>query len=94
MQWVALISAVQELTAQNMQARVLSVLEAIGAAMPGIGFLLGGLHGVGLSAPASRSCWQGSGVLAIVAVAAPLPGDELARKQGKAPPRTNFDVDY
>ena len=38
-QWVAVISAVQELTAARMQARVLSVLESIGAAMPGVGFV-------------------------------------------------------
>ena len=34
-QWVAMISAVQELTAASMQARVLSVLESISAALPG-----------------------------------------------------------
>ena len=42
-QWVAAISAVQELTAEAMQARVMSVLESIGAAMPGVGFALGGV---------------------------------------------------
>ena len=42
-QWVAAISAVQELTAEGMQARVMSVLESIGAAMPGVGFALGGV---------------------------------------------------
>ena len=41
-QWVASISAVQELTAQGMQARVMSVLESIGAAMPGVGYSLAG----------------------------------------------------
>ena len=44
-QWVAVVSAVQELTAQRMQARVISVLESIGAAMPGVGYLIGGLVG-------------------------------------------------
>ncbi len=42
-QWVSLVSAVQELTSERMQARVMGVLESLGAAMPGIGFLLGGL---------------------------------------------------
>ena len=42
-QWVAMVSAVQELTAPKMQARVMGVLESLGAAMPGIGFVLGGL---------------------------------------------------
>ena len=38
-QWVGVISAVQELTVRTMQARVMSVLESIGAAMPGVGYL-------------------------------------------------------
>ena len=42
-QWVSAISAVQELTEAGMQARVMAVLESIGAAMPGVGFALGGL---------------------------------------------------
>src|ERR1700742_2964492 len=42
-QWVSTISAVQEMTVAGMQARVMSVLESIGAAMPGVGFILGGV---------------------------------------------------
>ena len=42
-QWVSTVSAVQELTVEAMQARVMSVLESIGAAMPGLGFLIGGV---------------------------------------------------
>ncbi len=70
-QWVAVVSAVQELTAQLMQARVISVLESIGAAMPGVGYLIGGLVGTGHHA---RTVFlvAGIGVLAVVAVAAPL----------------------
>ena len=41
-QWIALVTAVQELTRAAYQARVLSLLEALASAMPGIGFLLGG----------------------------------------------------
>jgi MFS family permease len=70
-QWVALISAVQELTAQNMQARVMSVLESIGTAMPGIGFLLGGLTAT-IFSPRMTFLLAGTGVLAIVAIATPL----------------------
>jgi MFS family permease len=72
-QWVAVISAVQELTAETMQARVLSVLESIGAAMPGIGFLLGGLIAANQS-PRATFLVAGAGVLAIVAVATVLLG--------------------
>ena len=41
-QWIGLVTAVQELTRAAYQARVLSLLEALASAMPGIGFLLGG----------------------------------------------------
>jgi MFS family permease len=72
-QWVAAISAVQELTIESMQARVMSLLESIGAAMPGVGFALGGLL-----AALSNARWTffvaGCGVIAIVVVMAPLLG--------------------
>ena len=41
-QWIALVTAVQEMTRAAYQARVLSLLEALASAMPGVGFLLGG----------------------------------------------------
>jgi MFS family permease len=72
-QWVAAISAVQELTVQGMQVRVMSVLESIGAAMPGVGYLLGGLLTTAYD-PRATFLVAGTGVLAIVAVAAPLLG--------------------
>ena len=70
-QWVAAISAVQELTAETMQARVMSVLESIGAAMPGIGFALGGLIAAVVT-PRTTFLVAGSGVIAIVAVMASM----------------------
>ncbi|HVY95817.1 MAG TPA: MFS transporter [Solirubrobacterales bacterium] len=72
-QWVSAISAVQELTAAEMQARVMSVLESIGAAMPGIGFVLGGVIASVVS-PRATFLVAGAGVFAIVAVMAPLLG--------------------
>ncbi len=70
-QWVAAISAVQELTAESMQARVMSVLESIAAATPGIGFALGGAIAA-LISPRMTFLVAGSGVIAIVVVMAPL----------------------
>ncbi len=70
-QWVTAISAVQELTAETMQARVMSVLESIGAAMPGVGFALGGLIAT-LVSPRMTFLVAGAGVIAIVLVMAPL----------------------
>jgi MFS family permease len=84
-QWVAAISAVQELTAESMQVRVMSVLESIGAAMPGIGFAIGGVIAAALS-PRMTFLVAGGGVIAIVVVMAPLlggnwlQGDERPRK--------------
>lgn len=72
-QWVAAISAVQEMTVQEMQARVMSVLESIGAAMPGLGFVLGGVIAA-VASPRMAFMIAGLGVFAIVAVMAPILG--------------------
>ncbi len=84
-QWVAAISAVQELTAESMQARVLSVLESIGAAMPGVGFLLGGLIAANLS-PRATFLAAGAGVIAIVVVSSLLLGRRWAADGAEVPP--------
>jgi hypothetical protein len=72
-QWVSTISAVQEMTVAGMQARVISVLESIGAAMPGLGFIVGGVIAATAS-PRTAFLIAGLGVLAIVAVVAPILG--------------------
>ncbi len=41
-QWAALISAVQRLTPQNLQGRMMGAVESLGAICPGIGLTLGG----------------------------------------------------
>jgi len=41
-QWVAVLTAVQEAVSEDYQARVVGLLESIGAAMPGVGYVLGG----------------------------------------------------
>ncbi len=81
-QWVAAVSAVQELTVQGMQARVMSVLESIGAAMPGVGYVLGGLVVTGAD-PRAAFLVAGVGVLAIVVIAAPLLGSNWPEREGK-----------
>jgi MFS family permease len=72
-QWVAVISAVQELTTESMQARVISVLESVGTAMPGVGFLLGGVVAT-LATPRTTFLVAGLGILAILALAVPALG--------------------
>src|SRR4051812_23925353 len=58
-QWISVVQMVQELTSSGMQARVLGLLEAIGAALPVVGFLAGGA----LTAAASpRTAYSAAGV--------------------------------
>ncbi len=82
-QWVAMISAVQELTTAEMQARVLGTLESSASATPGLGFILGGLIASQWS-PRAAFLVAGIGVMAIVLVSAfvlgrnwPLDGAEV-----------------
>ncbi|MEZ5076917.1 MAG: MFS transporter [Solirubrobacterales bacterium] len=77
-QWVAVVSAVQELTTVGMQARVVSVLESVAAAAPGVGFVIGGLSAAAIG-PRATFLIAGLGVLLIVALATPA----LARKWPK-----------
>ena len=70
-QWVALMSAVQELTASRYQARVVGLLESLGRVMPGIGFLLGGVIAQLLD-PRASFVTAGVGALTVLAVAIPL----------------------
>ncbi len=82
-QWVSMISAVQELTAQGMQARVMSVLESIGAAMPGIGFALGGVIAA-VATPRATFLVAGLGVIAIVVVVAPALGTKWSERLARS----------
>lgn len=84
-QWVSVISAVQELTKQGMQARVMSVLESTGAAMPGVGYLLGGLIAANAS-PRTTFLVAGLGVFAIVAVAAVVMGKKWPERRENTGP--------
>jgi MFS family permease len=88
-QWVAAISAVQEMTAESMQARVMSVLESIGAAMPGIGFAVGGVIAT-VASPRVTFLVAGAGVVAIVVVMAPLLGGNWLQSDEK-PTRPSLD---
>jgi MFS family permease len=68
-QWVALVSAVQELTEERFQARVVSVLESAASAAPGVGFLAGGAIAAALD-PRAAFAVAGAGVLLVLALAA------------------------
>jgi len=68
-QWIALVTAVQELTRAAYQARVLALLEALASAMPGAGFLLGGAIAT-LFEPRLSYAVAGAGVLIVLLIAA------------------------
>ncbi|HYM45488.1 MAG TPA: MFS transporter, partial [Solirubrobacteraceae bacterium] len=59
-QWAALISAVQRLTPQRLQGRLMGAVESLGAICPGIGFALGGAIAA-LSSPRSAFLVAGLG---------------------------------
>jgi len=89
-QWVGVVSAVQELTAARMQARVLGTLESVASATPGLGYLLGGLIASNWS-PRATFLVAGAGVMAIVVASALLLGRNWPLEQGKSRPR-GFDA--
>jgi len=84
-QWVGVVSAVQELTVAGMQARVVGTLESVASAAPGIGYVLGG---------AIASTWNarvtfyvaGAGVMAIVSASTVVLGRNWPLEQGKERP--------
>jgi MFS family permease len=100
-QWVALLSAVQEMTETPYQARVISMLESIASAAPGVGFVIGGVVAAALSPRASYAV-AGLGVLAVLSVAgvalrrtgwrgdAPVADVEVDVAEAPAPPRTTL----
>jgi MFS family permease len=67
MQWVALLTTIQEFVPDAMQARVNGLLESLSAAMPGVGFLLGGGL-VALDSPRLAFLVAGVGVLLVAPV--------------------------
>jgi MFS family permease len=68
-QWVALMTAVQQLTRGDLQARVIALLESLATAMPGLGFLIGGAV-TAIFSPRTSYAVAGAGVLVVLGVAA------------------------
>jgi MFS family permease len=79
-QWVAVVTALQEATEDRFQARVAGLLEAVAAIAPGVGFLLGGLVTAALS-PRAAFAVAGGGVVLVVLVAMTV----LIRRRGVGP---------
>jgi predicted MFS family arabinose efflux permease len=70
-QWIAVMTALQEQTDRDYQARITGLMESLGAAMPGVGFLLGGAI-VALSSPRAAYAVAGAGLLVLLVGALPL----------------------
>jgi hypothetical protein len=84
-QWVAVMTKLQEATPPEFQARMSGLLESLGAAMPGFGFLLGGTI-VALGSPRTAFAVAGIGILVLVLIATVLrPGrdDQTSTTTGK-----------
>jgi MFS family permease len=84
-QWVAVVSAVQELTSSNMQARVIGTLESASSAAPGLGYVLGGAIASAWS-PRATFVVAGVGVMAIVVASTFLLGRNWPLERGKERP--------
>jgi hypothetical protein len=79
-QWVSVVTAIQEATDDRFQARVSGLFEAVMSAGPGIGFLLGGTI-TALVSPRAAFAVAGGGVIAVTIVA----GAVLARRRALPP---------
>jgi MFS family permease len=87
-QWVAVMTALQEATPADLQARITGLLESSTAAMTGVGFLLGGVI-TSLYSPPAAFAIAGVGLLVLVVVAgtagrAALPRGAPARSEESA----------
>jgi MFS family permease len=67
-QWISVMTALQESTPVSLQARVTGLLESIGAAVPGVGFLIGGVL-ASIGTPRTAYAVAGAGVMVLVAFA-------------------------
>ena len=83
-QWVAVMTLLQEATPSEYQARMSGLLESLGAAVPGAGFLLGGTI-VALGSPRTAFAVAGGGIILLVLAAAVIrPGkDQTSTTTGK-----------
>jgi predicted MFS family arabinose efflux permease len=82
-QWVSVMTRLQQATPAEYQARMAGLLESLGAAMPGVGFLLGGAV-VALGSPRTAFVIAGAGILLLVVVVAILrPGRQTSTTTGK-----------
>jgi MFS family permease len=66
-QWISVVTALQEATPADFQARVVGFLESLGAAMPGIGYVLGGAL-VAIGSPRTAFAFAGAGLFVLILI--------------------------
>jgi MFS family permease len=66
-QWISVVTALQEVTPPDYQARIVGLLESLGAAMPGVGYLVGAAL-VAIGSPRTAYAVGGAGVLVLVLI--------------------------
>jgi predicted MFS family arabinose efflux permease len=71
MQWIAFVTTVQERTPPDLQARAMALVESLGAAVPGVGFALGGAVAAAASARVAYAL-AGVAILVVAAGAAAI----------------------
>lgn len=81
-QWIAVMTALQERTPPDYQARLTGLMESLGAAMPGAGYLLGGAI-VALSSP--RAAYAAAGACLVALVLAALIVQSRLRWEERSP---------
>lgn len=86
-QWISVMTALQEATPPSLQARVTGLLESIGAAAPGLGFLVGGVL-ASIGSPRTAYAVAGGGLLVLV-MAAAAGRARLAAGTGRRGPRSH-----
>jgi MFS family permease len=67
-QWISVVTSLQEMTPADYQARIVGLLESLGAAMPGVGYVIGGGL-VAVGSPRTAYAVAGIGVLVLVLAA-------------------------
>ena len=70
-QWIAVMTTLQERTPADYQARITGLMESLGAAMPGVGYLLGAAI-VAIASPRAAYAAAGIGLLLLILGGIPL----------------------
>jgi MFS family permease len=88
-QWVSVMTALQESTPHDLQARITGLLESVTSAMTGVGFLIGGVL-TAITSPPTAFAVSGTGVALLVLLAAifrVIPDTPVAEREPAAEPR-------